>query len=62
MLSQKLTSLNIHVAPENIITTVGATHALDIVSLRFGSIEDSAMRFQRAPAAVASSEPQELVA
>ena len=37
-------------------------YALDIMSLRFGSIEDSAMRFQRAPAAVASSEPQELVA
>jgi DNA-binding transcriptional MocR family regulator len=32
VLSQKLTSLNIHAAPENIITTVGATHALDIVS------------------------------
>jgi DNA-binding transcriptional MocR family regulator len=32
VLSQKLTTLNIHVAPENIITTVGATHALDIVS------------------------------
>lgn len=32
VLSQKLTALNIHAAPENIITTVGATHALDIVS------------------------------
>jgi DNA-binding transcriptional MocR family regulator len=32
VLSQKLTSLNIHAAPENIVTTVGATHALDIVS------------------------------
>jgi DNA-binding transcriptional MocR family regulator len=32
VLSGKLTTLNIHVAPENIITTVGATHALDIVS------------------------------
>jgi DNA-binding transcriptional MocR family regulator len=32
VLSQKLTTLNIHAAPENIITTVGATHALDIVS------------------------------
>jgi DNA-binding transcriptional MocR family regulator len=32
VLSAKLTSLNIHAAPENIITTVGATHALDIVS------------------------------
>jgi DNA-binding transcriptional MocR family regulator len=32
VLSQKLTSLNIHAAPENIITSVGATHALDIVS------------------------------
>jgi DNA-binding transcriptional MocR family regulator len=32
VLSQKLTTLNIHAAPENIITTVGATHALDVVS------------------------------
>src|SRR6185369_7707905 len=32
VLSQRLTALNIHAAPENIITTVGATHALDIVS------------------------------
>jgi DNA-binding transcriptional MocR family regulator len=32
VLSQKLTTLNVHAAPENIITTVGATHALDIVS------------------------------
>lgn len=32
VLSQKLTTLNIHAAPENIVTTVGATHALDIVS------------------------------
>lgn len=32
MLSQKLTSLSIHVAPDDIITTVGATHALDVVS------------------------------
>jgi DNA-binding transcriptional MocR family regulator len=31
-LSQKLTALNIHAAPENIVTTVGATHALDVVS------------------------------
>ena len=31
-LSQKLASLNIHAAPSQIITTVGATHALDIVS------------------------------
>lgn len=31
-LSQKLTTLNIHTPPEHIITTVGATHALDIVS------------------------------
>ena len=31
-LSQKLTGLNIHATPEQIITTVGATHALDIVS------------------------------
>ena len=32
MLSKKLATLNVHAAPENIITTVGATHALDIVS------------------------------
>jgi DNA-binding transcriptional MocR family regulator len=32
VLSQKLASLSVHSAPENIITTVGATHALDIVS------------------------------
>jgi DNA-binding transcriptional MocR family regulator len=32
MLSQKLNTLSVHAAPENIITTVGATHALDIVS------------------------------
>jgi DNA-binding transcriptional MocR family regulator len=31
-LSHKLAALNVHAAPENIITTVGATHALDIVS------------------------------
>lgn len=31
-LSQKLVGLNVHAAPEQIITTVGATHALDIVS------------------------------
>ena len=31
-LSQKLASINIHAAPGQIITTVGATHALDIVS------------------------------
>ncbi len=31
-LSKKLASLNIPAAPEQIITTVGATHALDIVS------------------------------
>ncbi len=31
-LSQKLISLNIQAAPSQIITTVGATHALDIVS------------------------------
>ena len=31
-LSQKLGTLNVHAAPEQIITTVGATHALDIVS------------------------------
>ena len=31
-LSQKLASLNVHAVPEQIITTVGATHALDIVS------------------------------
>ncbi|MBU1354873.1 MAG: PLP-dependent aminotransferase family protein [Gammaproteobacteria bacterium] len=32
VLSKKLATLNVHAAPENIITTVGATHALDIVS------------------------------
>ena len=31
-LSKKLASLNLQAAPEQIITTVGATHALDIVS------------------------------
>jgi len=31
-LSQKLASINVHAAPGQIITTVGATHALDIVS------------------------------
>lgn len=31
-LSQKLSALNVHTVPEHIITTVGATHALDIVS------------------------------
>ncbi|TAG33913.1 MAG: PLP-dependent aminotransferase family protein, partial [Polaromonas sp.] len=31
-LSQKLGALNVHAAPEHIITTVGATHALDVVS------------------------------
>ena len=31
-LSKKLSSINVHAAPEQIITTVGATHALDIVS------------------------------
>ncbi|APW36609.1 GntR family transcriptional regulator [Rhodoferax koreense] len=31
-LSKKLVGLNIHAAPEHIITTVGATHALDVVS------------------------------
>lgn len=31
-LSKKLAALSVHAAPQNIITTVGATHALDIVS------------------------------
>lgn len=31
-LSQKLASINVHATPSQIITTVGATHALDIVS------------------------------
>jgi len=31
-LSQKLVGINVPVAPEQIITTIGATHALDIVS------------------------------
>jgi DNA-binding transcriptional MocR family regulator len=32
VLAKKLATLNVHTAPEQIITTVGATHALDIVS------------------------------
>jgi len=32
LLSQKIASLNVHAAPEQIVTTVGATHGLDIVS------------------------------
>jgi DNA-binding transcriptional MocR family regulator len=32
VLAKKLATLNVHTAPEHIITTVGATHALDIVS------------------------------
>ena len=32
VLAKKLANLSVHTAPENIITTVGATHALDIVS------------------------------
>ena len=32
MLSNRLAALSVHAAPEHIITTVGATHALDIVS------------------------------
>lgn len=32
VLAKKLATLNVHATPENIITTVGATHALDIVS------------------------------
>lgn len=32
VLSKKLATLSVHAAPEHIITTVGATHALDIVS------------------------------
>src|SRR6476620_3957139 len=31
-LSKKLATLNVHAGPDNIITTVGATHALDIIS------------------------------
>ena len=31
-LSQKLGAINVHAGPEQIITTVGATHALDVVS------------------------------
>ena len=31
-LAKKLATLNVHAGPENIITTVGATHALDIIS------------------------------
>lgn len=32
VLAKKLAALNVHTVPEHIITTVGATHALDIVS------------------------------
>ncbi|BEU98023.1 PLP-dependent aminotransferase family protein [Acidovorax sp. DW039] len=32
VLAKKLSTLNVHTSPEHIITTVGATHALDIVS------------------------------
>ena len=32
LLANKLATLNVHTVPEHIITTVGATHALDIVS------------------------------
>lgn len=32
LLAKKLATLNVHTVPEHIITTVGATHALDIVS------------------------------
>ncbi len=32
VLAKKLATLNVHTVPEHIITTVGATHALDIVS------------------------------
>ena len=32
LLAKKLATLNVHTMPEHIITTVGATHALDIVS------------------------------
>lgn len=32
LLAKKLSTLNVHTVPEHIITTVGATHALDIVS------------------------------
>jgi DNA-binding transcriptional MocR family regulator len=32
LLAKKLATLSVHTAPEHIITTVGATHALDIVS------------------------------
>ena len=31
-LSQKLGAINVHAGPEQIVTTVGATHALDVVS------------------------------
>jgi hypothetical protein len=37
-------------------------YALDIMSLRFGSIEDGTLRFKRAPARVASSAAEKLVA
>ena len=43
MLSKKLAGLSVHAAPENIITTVGATHALDIVSRTFLRAGDHVM-------------------
>ncbi len=42
-LSKKLATLSVHAAPENIITTVGATHALDIVSRTLLSAGDHVM-------------------
>jgi DNA-binding transcriptional MocR family regulator len=42
-LAQKLVSLNIPAAPEHIITTVGATHALDVVSRTLLRAGDSVM-------------------
>ena len=42
-LSQKLASINVHAAPSQIMTTVGATHALDIVSRTLLSAGDCVM-------------------
>jgi DNA-binding transcriptional MocR family regulator len=42
-LSNKLAGINIHAAPEQIITTVGATHALDIVSRTLLKAGDTVM-------------------
>ncbi len=42
-LSQKLAGINVHASPQQIITTLGATHALDIVSRTLLRAGDSVM-------------------